>query len=189
MSADPHHPPHSVSCNTRDYITPDSHMPLCNSCLLCSKGAIAQLTRVAALDVGKHGIRVNAVCPGPVLTRGTQLHAERWVGWQGPATRAVFLIQYVLQVFLFWDVSTRQRLAFKPPVAMLTCNQCATLLCDVSNVWCAAAYSAYTTVGACLSAMHNLTDPYQLCPSSQQARMDLQSWTWLPSHVTNNHMP
>eukprot|EP00877_Chromochloris_zofingiensis_P014798 jgi/Chrzof1/9572/Cz04g07380.t1 len=40
-----------------------------------SKGAIAQLTRAAALDCGVHNIRVNAVCPGPILTSATQRHA------------------------------------------------------------------------------------------------------------------
>jgi NAD(P)-dependent dehydrogenase (short-subunit alcohol dehydrogenase family) len=38
-------------------------------------GAILQLTRCAALDAGKHGIRVNAVCPGPIMTEGTARHA------------------------------------------------------------------------------------------------------------------
>lgn len=34
-----------------------------------SKHAIIGLTRTAAGEVGKHGIRVNAVCPGPIKTR------------------------------------------------------------------------------------------------------------------------
>ncbi len=38
-------------------------------------GAIIQMTRCAALDSAKHGIRVNAVCPGPILTEGTARHA------------------------------------------------------------------------------------------------------------------
>jgi NAD(P)-dependent dehydrogenase (short-subunit alcohol dehydrogenase family) len=33
-----------------------------------SKGAIAQLTRSMAIDHAKHGIRVNAVCPGDTET-------------------------------------------------------------------------------------------------------------------------
>ncbi|BCZ85596.1 SDR family NAD(P)-dependent oxidoreductase [Paraburkholderia terrae] len=33
-----------------------------------SKGAIAHLTRSMALDLAKHGVRVNAVCPGSVKT-------------------------------------------------------------------------------------------------------------------------
>lgn len=40
-----------------------------------SKAAISQLTRNAAADVGKDNIRVNCVCPGPVLTDGTARHA------------------------------------------------------------------------------------------------------------------
>ena len=35
-------------------------------------GAILQLTRCGALDAAKHGIRVNAVCPGPIPTDGTR---------------------------------------------------------------------------------------------------------------------
>ena len=38
-------------------------------------GAIIQMTRCAALDSAKHGVRVNAVCPGPILTEGTARHA------------------------------------------------------------------------------------------------------------------
>ena len=33
-----------------------------------SKAALLQLTRSAAVDLGPWGIRVNAVCPGPILT-------------------------------------------------------------------------------------------------------------------------
>lgn len=33
-----------------------------------SKGALVTATRIAAMDLGPHGIRVNAVCPGYVLT-------------------------------------------------------------------------------------------------------------------------
>ena len=39
-------------------------------------GAILQLTRCAALDAAKAGVRVNAVCPGPIMTAGTRAHAE-----------------------------------------------------------------------------------------------------------------
>ena len=34
-----------------------------------SKGGIVLLTRAMALDLAPHGIRVNAVCPGPIDTR------------------------------------------------------------------------------------------------------------------------
>lgn len=39
-------------------------------------GAILQLTRCGAMDAAKHNVRVNAVCPGPILTPSTQKHAE-----------------------------------------------------------------------------------------------------------------
>ena len=34
-----------------------------------SKGGIAMLTRTMAVELGPHGIRVNALCPGKILTR------------------------------------------------------------------------------------------------------------------------
>lgn len=34
------------------------------------------MTRCTALDAAKWGVRVNAVCPGPILTDGTQRHAN-----------------------------------------------------------------------------------------------------------------
>jgi 3-oxoacyl-[acyl-carrier protein] reductase len=33
-----------------------------------SKGAVAQLTKTMALELGRHGIRVNALCPGYIVT-------------------------------------------------------------------------------------------------------------------------
>ncbi len=32
--------------------------------------------RCTAIDCGRYGIRVNAVCPGPILTDATRKHAE-----------------------------------------------------------------------------------------------------------------
>ncbi|KAL3142369.1 hypothetical protein ABBQ38_002706 [Trebouxia sp. C0009 RCD-2024] len=40
-----------------------------------TKAAINEMTRCCALDLGKHCIRVNAICPGPTLTEGTRRHA------------------------------------------------------------------------------------------------------------------
>jgi len=40
-----------------------------------SKGAILQLTRTTAMDLAEDGIRVNAVCPGPIRTGATERHA------------------------------------------------------------------------------------------------------------------
>lgn len=39
-------------------------------------GAIIQMTRCTALDAAKWGVRVNAICPGPILTDGTKRHAD-----------------------------------------------------------------------------------------------------------------
>ena len=44
-----------------------------------SKGAVMQLTRCLAMDLAPHNIRVNAVCPGSVLTPATERH-RRFVG-------------------------------------------------------------------------------------------------------------
>jgi NAD(P)-dependent dehydrogenase (short-subunit alcohol dehydrogenase family) len=40
-----------------------------------SKAAQMHMTRLVALDEGRHGIRVNCVAPGPILTDGTRKHA------------------------------------------------------------------------------------------------------------------
>jgi NAD(P)-dependent dehydrogenase (short-subunit alcohol dehydrogenase family) len=36
---------------------------------VASKHGVVGLTRTAAIDVGRYGVRVNAVCPGPIATR------------------------------------------------------------------------------------------------------------------------
>lgn len=42
-----------------------------------TKGAIMQMTRCLAMDLGPEGIRVNAVCPGTIDTPATTLHATK----------------------------------------------------------------------------------------------------------------
>lgn len=41
-----------------------------------SKGALLQLTRSLAMDLGEFGIRVNCVCPGAILSAATEKHLE-----------------------------------------------------------------------------------------------------------------
>ena len=41
-----------------------------------SKGAVAQLTRCLAMDLAPDHIRVNAVCPGSIKTRATDMHID-----------------------------------------------------------------------------------------------------------------
>jgi dihydroanticapsin dehydrogenase len=42
-----------------------------------TKAAILQMTRNMALDLGAHGIRVNCVCPGTILTRASHDHMQQ----------------------------------------------------------------------------------------------------------------
>ena len=42
-----------------------------------TKAAILQMTRNMALDLAPHGIRVNCVCPGTILTRASRDHMAR----------------------------------------------------------------------------------------------------------------
>jgi len=48
-----------------------------------SKAAVISLTRVAAMELGPHGIRVNCICPGYVLTEmgAATRTAEMVDGW------------------------------------------------------------------------------------------------------------
>jgi NAD(P)-dependent dehydrogenase (short-subunit alcohol dehydrogenase family) len=41
-----------------------------------SKGALLQLTRCLAMDLAKHDIRVNGVCPGSIYTPATERHMD-----------------------------------------------------------------------------------------------------------------
>jgi 3-oxoacyl-[acyl-carrier protein] reductase len=51
-----------------------------------SKAAIIELTRVMAMELGEHGILVNAVCPGIILTEmgrnnlKSQANIDKWTG-------------------------------------------------------------------------------------------------------------
>ena len=40
-----------------------------------TKASVLQMTKNVAMDVGRFNIRVNAVCPGAILTEATALHA------------------------------------------------------------------------------------------------------------------
>lgn len=42
-----------------------------------SKGGVLNFARAAAIDLGAHGVRVNAVCPGPIGHTGMTLPLER----------------------------------------------------------------------------------------------------------------
>ncbi|HUY12351.1 MAG TPA: SDR family oxidoreductase [Terriglobia bacterium] len=42
-----------------------------------TKAAILQMTRCMAMDLGPHKIRVNAVCPGTILTEASQRHMQQ----------------------------------------------------------------------------------------------------------------
>lgn len=56
-----------------------------------SKAALLMLTRSLALEYGPDGIRVNAVSPGPVETRGlrslVESHGSEWNQWKERVTR------------------------------------------------------------------------------------------------------
>ncbi len=41
-----------------------------------AKAGVVQLTRNMAMDLAKYGIRVNSVCPGPILTEAIQAYAD-----------------------------------------------------------------------------------------------------------------
>lgn len=51
-----------------------------------SKGGIEQLTKVAALELGPHGIRVNCVAPGAIETDRTRAEVDDYAGRWSPIT-------------------------------------------------------------------------------------------------------
>jgi len=57
-----------------------------------TKAAILALTRCTAIDCGPYGIRVNAICPGPILTEATKKHADSQVREGGWERRAAFCL-------------------------------------------------------------------------------------------------
>ncbi len=61
------------------------------SAYVASKHAVIGLTKTAAIEVGPHGIRVNAVCPGPVETRMMRSLEEQFNPDQPERTQQAFL--------------------------------------------------------------------------------------------------
>lgn len=51
-----------------------------------SKGGIEQFTKVAASELGPHGIRVNCIAPGAIATERTAQEAPDYAGQWGPIT-------------------------------------------------------------------------------------------------------
>lgn len=68
-----------------------------------SKGGIENLTKVAAVELGPHGIRVNCVAPGAIEIERTKLEAGDYAGTWGPITpmRRVGQVDDVAAVVVF----------------------------------------------------------------------------------------
>ena len=68
-----------------------------------SKGGIEQLTQVAAVELGKYGIRVNCVAPGAIEIERTKLESDDYAGTWGPITpmRRIGNVQDVASAVVF----------------------------------------------------------------------------------------
>lgn len=68
-----------------------------------SKGGIEQLTKVAALELGPHNIRVNCVAPGAIETERTRAEVNDYAGRWSPLTplRRVGTVEDVAQAVLW----------------------------------------------------------------------------------------
>jgi NAD(P)-dependent dehydrogenase (short-subunit alcohol dehydrogenase family) len=68
-----------------------------------SKGGIEQLTKVSALELGPHGIRVNCVAPGSIETDRTRAETADYAGQWGPLTpmRRVGAVEEVADAVAF----------------------------------------------------------------------------------------
>lgn len=66
-----------------------------NAAAYCaSKGGILALTRSMAVDYAKHGIRVNAICPGGVETPMLDRYAEAWPNVSANAARNILKVAH-----------------------------------------------------------------------------------------------
>ena len=70
----------------------DSHQAMAGHGVLgAAKAAMESLVRILALELGPHGITVNAVSPGLVDTDSSRLYVEKALGraWEGAAARMI----------------------------------------------------------------------------------------------------
>lgn len=70
-----------------------------------AKGAVLQMTRCMAMDLGSFGIRVNAVCPGTIDTPATELHARRLGKTKEELTQEMCRSHFIKRLGTVRDVS------------------------------------------------------------------------------------